>query len=84
MKIKNKRNKKISKFTLQTCAFVYQRLFDFPQGKFDYETVITLNIFENVHRIINVKILLHHAHVTGKIIGYAHDFCNMKERENQN
>ena len=23
-------------------------------------------------------------HVTGKIIGYAHDFCNMKVRENQN
>ena len=84
MKIKNKRNKKISKFTLQTYVFVYQKLLDFPQGKFDYETVTTLNFFESVYRIINVKILLHHSHVTGKIIGYAHDFCNMKERENQN
>ena len=84
MKIKNKRNKKISKFTLQTYVFVYQKLFDFPQGKFDYETVTTLNFFESVYRIINVKILLHHSHVTGKIIGYAHDFCNVKVRENQN
>ena len=26
----------------------------------------------------------HHSHVTGKIIVYAHDFCNKKLRENQN
>ena len=53
---------------------------DFPHGRFDYETLTTLSL----HRIINVKTYLHHSHVTGKIIGYAHDFCNMKIRENQN
>ena len=26
---------------------------------------------------------LHHSHVTGKILGYAHDFCNEKFRENK-
>ena len=57
---------------------------DFPHGRFDYETLTTLNFFESLHRIINVKTYLHHSHVTGKIIGYAHDFCNMKIRENQN
>ena len=57
---------------------------DFPHGRFDYETLTTLNFFESVHRIINVKIHLHHSHVTGKIIGYAHDFCNVKVRANQN
>ena len=57
---------------------------DFPHGRFDYETLTTLNFFESVHRIINVKIHLHHSHVTGKIIGYAHDFCNVKVRVNQN
>ena len=81
VKIKNKSNTKISKFMLQTYAFVYQRLIDFPQEKFDYKTV---NFFDSVHRIINVKIHLHHSHVTGKIIGSANDFCNMKVRENQN
>ena len=25
---------------------------------------------------------LHHSHVTGKIIGYAHEFCNLQTREN--
>ena len=83
MKIKNKSNTKILKFTLQTYAFVYQRLIDFPQGKVDCETGTTINFLKNTHRIINVKIPLHLSHVTGKIIGYTHDFCNMKVRENQ-
>ena len=28
------------------------------------------------------KIYLHHYHITGKIHGYAHSFCNLKVREN--
>ena len=55
---------------------------DFSEGRFDYETLTTLNSFESIHRLINVKIHLHHSHVTGRIYGYAHDFCNMKVREN--
>ena len=43
----------------------------------------TKTFFENVHRIVNVKIHLHHSHVTCEILGYAHDFCNLKVRENQ-
>ena len=82
VQIKNKKNTcKVAKFTLQLYAFVYQKLFDFPK-KFDYETLTTSNLFEYVHKIINVKIHLHHSHITGKIIGYAHDFCNSKVREN--
>ena len=69
---------------LQTYASVYQRLIDFPQGRFDYEMLTAMNFFESVHTIINVMIHLHHSHVTGKIIGYAHNFCNMKVSENQN
>ena len=45
MEIKNKSNTKISKFTLQTYAFVYQRLINFPRGKFGCETVTTINFF---------------------------------------
>ena len=40
-------------------------------------------MFEFVHKIINVKINLHHSHITGKIIGYVHDFCNLQVRENK-
>ena len=43
---------------------------DFPYGRFDYETLTTINLVESIHKIINVKIHFYHSHVTGKIIGY--------------
>ena len=55
----------------------------FPQNKFEFETVATKNLFENIHKIINVKAHLHHSHVTGEVIGYVHDCCNLKVRENK-
>ena len=49
VKIKHSRTgSKISQFTLQVYAFVYQRLMDFPQGRFDYETLTTVTFFENI------------------------------------
>ena len=33
--------------------------------------------------MIKVKMYLHHSHVTGKILGYVHDFCNWRVRENK-
>ena len=74
----------VPKFKLQTYAFVYQGLMDFPKVKFDYETQTTINLFESIHKIINVKIHLHHSRVTGKIYVYVHNFCNVNVRENQN
>ena len=74
---------KIPKFTLQIYAFAYDVLMDFPICKFDFKTVTTSNFFENFYRILNSKIHLHHSHATGKILGYSHDFCNWKVRENQ-
>ena len=29
------------------------------------------------------KVVLHHSHVTGEKIGFAHEFCNQKVRENK-
>ena len=77
--IKNKQGSKISKSVLH--AFVYQRIMDFPRGCFDYETLTTNDLFDSVHKIINVKTHLYHSHITGNIIGYAHDFCNAKLRD---
>ena len=71
--IKSKQILKMPKFALQLYAFVYQRIMNFLQTKFEFETLTTANLFEYVHKIINVKIHLHHSHVTGKIFGYAHD-----------
>ena len=55
----------------------------FPRTKFEFEIVTTGNLFEYVHKIVNLKINLHHSHITGKIIGYLHDFCNLQVRENK-
>ena len=81
--IKNKKGSKIPKVTLQVYAFVYQRLMDFLQRQFDYETLTRNELFNSVYKIINVKTHLHHFHTTGKIIGYANDFYNTKVRENK-
>ena len=37
--------------------------------------------FNNVHHLIKMKIHLYHSHITGKILGYAQDFCNTKVTE---
>ena len=66
---------------LQVSAFLYQRFIDFPQRRFDYEALTANKLFDSVHKIINIKTHLHHSHTTGKIIGYAHDFCNAKVRK---
>ena len=56
---------------------------DFPACTFIIETITTQGFFENVYRRINFKVHINHSHFTGKIIGYAHNICNMKERANQ-
>ena len=36
----------------------------------------------NMIAIFNNKHVIHHSHVTGKILGHAHEFCNERVREN--
>ena len=42
----------------------------------------TDTFFFNIHRLIKVKTHLHHSHVTGEILCYTHDFCNLRVKEN--
>ena len=81
VEIKNT-NTKIPKFTLQMSTFVYI-IMKFPTCTFIFETITTHSFFETIYRLITFKVHIHHSHVTGKIFGYAHDFCNIKIRENQ-
>ena len=55
----------------------------FPTTDFECDTVATNNLFESVHKLLSVKIHLHHSHVTGEIIGYTHDVCNCIVNENK-
>ena len=81
--IKSTDSSKIPKFHLKSYAFVYKKLVVFPESDIAYETVTTDKIFRNVYRMIKVKMHLHHSHMTGEILGYVHDFCNWRVRENK-
>ena len=83
VEIKNVVKTKIPKFNLQLYTFVYNKLIDFVESDFVFDTITTDNIFRNVHRMLKVKVHLHHLYVKGKIFGYAHDFCNWKIRGNK-
>ena len=74
---------KIPKFNLKVYTSVFDAMIYFPQSNFIYDTITTNNFFRNVHRLIKVRVHLHHSHITGKILGYAHDFCNWNFRENK-
>ena len=80
--IKNSKTK-IPRFTLQIYAFVYDILMDFSAFTFILETIATQYLFENVDKLIKFKVHIHDSHVTSKITGYAHNFCNWKVRPNQ-
>ena len=81
--IKSTNGNKIPRFNLKLYVFVYDAMIDFPSSSFIYDTITTNNFFRNVHRLIKVKVHLHHSHTTRKILGYAHDFCNWNVRENK-
>ena len=55
----------------------------FPFGRFDFDAFSTQNLLESVHRVVNVKMHCHHSNVTGKILGYAHNFSNVKVRKSE-
>ena len=51
---------------------------DFPPNKFDIKTVTTKTFLDDVKNILFASHVIRYSHVTGNIIGYAHDFCNEK------
>ena len=72
---------RVPKFNLNVYTFVYDMLVYFPNSDIQYETFTTDSFFINVYHLIKMKIHLHHSHITGKILGYARDFCNAKVTE---
>ena len=66
----------VQKFNLKIYAFVYDTLIFLPKTDIEFDTVTSDQFFRHVHRLIKGKNHLHHSHVTGQILGYAHDFCN--------
>ena len=54
---------------------------DFLSNKFDIKTVVTKN-FYHIINLMNGSYVIYHSHVTSEKNGYAHNFCNVKVREN--
>ena len=65
---------------IKTIFYIYQNLIDLP-GSFTYETIVTKMFIKHFWRLRRCKIHVHHSHVTGKIKGYVHDFCNLAFQE---
>ena len=67
----------------KTIGFLYNHSMDFiltDKGKGAFP--ISDKFLSNMIAIVKNQTVIHHSHVTGKIIGYAHNFCNQKCKEN--
>ena len=56
VEIKNVVKTKIPKFNLLLYTFVYNKLIDFVESDFVFDTITTDNFFRNVHRMLKVKV----------------------------
>ena len=46
--------------------------------------IFSVKCLSNVDCLVHAENVTHHSHITGDINGYAHSFCNLKVRENNN
>ena len=67
----------------KTIAFLYQNAICFlPTEMVEGNFPMFEKFLYNMIAVFNNKRVIHHSHVTGKIVGYAHEFCNERVREN--
>ena len=83
-KIKSSNNEDEGKATKEkTIAFLYNHSINFlPTDKIKGDFPISEKFLSNMIAIVRNQRFIHHSHVTGKILGYAHNFCNQKCKEN--
>ena len=74
---------KMSKLSQQLYAYIHGCQIEFPKNNTEYETVTTGNFLRNAYRMIKLETNLYHSDPTGKILGYVHDFCNRRVRDNK-
>ena len=65
-------------------GFVYEHIMNFMKTDELKGPLISENFLRNVDHLIHGKIVIHHSHITGDVIGYVHNFYNLKARENKN
>ena len=62
---------------------VYTNIIKFKQNEHIKGEIFSDDFLDNVGCLIFSKNVIHHSHISGKIIGYAHGFYNQKVRENK-
>ena len=53
-----------------------------PNDKIDPSFPMSQKFIQNLHHIFTNRSVVHHSHLTGNIIGFAHECCNSQVREN--
>ena len=77
---KNK-NEEVSKE--KTIGYLYKNSIKLlPNEKISGDFPLSARFLQNLIFIHKNEFVIHHSHVTGKIVGYAHEFCNLQTREN--
>ena len=67
----------------KTIAYLYQHSIRFIKtDKINGDFPISNKFLSNMIAISKKKKTIHHSHATGKIVGFAHNFCNQKCKEN--
>ena len=80
IKIKGEDDHEVTK--KKVIGYLYNQSIKFlPTDKISNIAVVSEKIF-NLHYIYTDQHVVHHSHVTGKIIGHAHEYCNIQAREN--
>lgn len=62
-------------------SFIYSFLIKFETISKVQGIPISNNFINNKKCILNNSVHIHHSHINGEIIGYAHSYCNKKVRE---
>ena len=70
-------------FADKIISLIYSHLIKFERTNKTNGIPMSKNFVENLKGIMNNKIHIHHSHINGEIIGYAHSYCNQKVRENK-
>ena len=76
-KIKTSREDEGKATKEKTIAFLYQHAINFiATDKIQGDFPVSEKFSPNMISIVKNKFVIHHSHVSGKIICYSHDFCN--------
>ena len=63
--------------------FVYREIFGFPGYDEEIKVFVSKNVLDTILNLVFNDIVIHHSHISGNVIGYAHNFCNQKYKENK-